>query len=279
MMASEAAERDMQAIKADHKVIQQEIEKLRTLTLPLVAKASKPHSQTCTAPQSDLAGPGRYNVTGELGKSQTLSLYRSSPRLTIPLAGCRGGSQQAFWPSPGTYTPKVDFSHRSQPSFSFGHKDAKRLCYLEEIARRSPGPVYSPAPSSTPGGKIAGSKRETYRQFLRNDFPSPQHYYLMSAGATISGRFGKSAKSDYMKEYIPGIERYLKGKSSEFTANLPSVRPRNCASLKSQGHLSLLDGNWSNPGVGTYSALLPVSAKNQFSFSKAPRTTRIPNVP
>lgn len=256
-----------------------EIEKLRTITIPLVAKASKSDSWTWTEPQLDLAGPGSYNVAGELGKTQPLSLYSSSPRLTIPLAGRRGASQQAVLPSPCTYTPKVGFSHRSEPSFSFGRKDVKRLSYLEEIARRSPGPVYSPAFRPIPRGKISESKRETHRQFIRNDFPSPQHYHLMSAGPTICHRFGKSAKSDYMKEFIPGIERFLKGKGGDFTVNLPTARPRNCASLKSQGHLALLEGNWSNPGAGAYSAVLPVSPRGQFSFSKAARITHIPNVP
>lgn len=273
-MAAESTETDLKEIKEDQARIQREIEELRTMAQPIVGKSNKSNSWTWAEPLSDSAGPGSYNVTGEIGKATALSLYSTSPRLTIPLAR-RAASQQTLTPSPCTYTPKVDFSLRNDPSFSFGHRDAKRLGYLEEIASRSPGPVYSPGLALANGGKISGTKRDTYSHFVRNAYPSPQDYQLVSAGRTICGRFGKSGRNDYMKEYIPGLERLLKGREGEFNSTLPAVQPRSSATLKAQGHSPLQDAGYLNPGVGTYSASLPASDRGKFSFPKAKRNTHI----
>lgn len=274
-MAAEVTETDLKDIKAEHMEIQREIDELREMAKPVVGKRDKTNSWTWAEPLSNTAGPGSYNVSGEIGKATALSLYSTSPRLTIPLAGRRAASQQTLTPSPCAYTPKVDFSLRADPSFSFGHRDSKRLGYLDEIGRRSPGPVYSPGLPLSHGGKISGSKRDTYSHFIRNAYPSSQDYQLLSAGKMVYGSFGKSGKSDYMKEYIPGLERLLKGREGEFNVTLPTLHPRNSAVLKSQGHVPLRDSSYLNPGVGAYSATLPASDRCKFSFPKAKRSTHI----
>jgi len=275
-MAAESTDTDLKEIKEDQARMQREIEELRAMAQPIVGKSNKSSSWTWAEPLSDSAGPGSYNVAGEIGKASALSLYSTSPRLTIPLASRRVASQQTLTtPSPCTYTPKVDFSLRNDPRFSFGHRDAKRLGYLEEIASRSPGPVYSPGLPLAAGGKISGTKRDTYSHFVRNAYPSPQDYQLTSAGRTICGRFGKSGRNDYMKEYIPGLERLLKGREGEFYSTLPTVQPHSSANLKAQGHFPLQDASYLNPGVGTYSAALPPSDRGKFSFPKAKRSTHI----
>ena len=266
---------EVSEIKADHISIQKEIEELKTLAQPLLEHSTKKVSLTRSDTMTDTVGPGSYNVSVEIGKAPVISLHRAPPRHTIPLAGRRIASQQSFAPAPNTYTPKVEFSRQTEPSFSFGHCDAKRLADLEEIATRSPGPIYSPRLSPSPGGKISTSKRDACGYFVRNSYPSPQDYQHLPSPRIKNGQFDRSAKGAYMKEYIPGLERLLRCRDGEFNVNLPLAPVRSCVTLKAQGHSGILDPNWRNPGVGTYSSALPTSERGKFSFPKASRNTRI----
>ena len=270
---ADLSSQDFASISASHGAIKQEISEIRSLAQPLLSNSHKSGS-LWTAEKDNTVGPGSYDVTGDLGLRHTLSVYRGSPHAVFPRAGqSPPGSTSAFTPAPGTYSPSTSLIYRTDPKVSIAGNKFERLPYLEELKRRSPGPIYSVETGKMPGGHISASKRDTFRHFVRNNFPSPQTYTVDVKAKTMSGRFGKSGKSDYMKEYMPGMERLLKGREGEFTANMDSAPVTGNGLLKGSGHVGLVNSYIVSPGVGSYSTETLKSERCKFSFPKAVRRT------
>ena len=105
---------------------------------------------------------------------------------------------------------------------------------------------------------------------MLNDNPSPHHYHAEAPSSKPNGRFNKSRREHRMKDYIPGIERFLKGTQGVFAGSLTQPASRTSSTMKGTGHQELLLlHTLKTPSVGAYSLLEPQSHRGKFTFSRA----------
>ena len=253
----------------------------RILQLAQPRKTSRSNSVTTLAkwswadPVDVGAGPGSYNVTTDIAKTETLSSFRNLPKafisrtrhLSSEIEGKKGA------PPLTQYTPNTTLVQRQFPKLSFGQADVNRLPEFERLRKRSPGPIYKVEAEGVSGGRISTSKRDTFASFVRNVYPSPQHYAYELPRTQRAAQFGTGSKEVGVKQYLPGIERYMRGREGELSTNPPDhlTQLTGGSTLKNSGHAQLYAGSAGNPGAGTYPTAWIQSDKGKFSFGKAAR--------
>jgi len=253
----------------------------RILQLAQPRKTSRSSSVTTLAkwswadPVDVGAGPGSYNVTTDIAKTETLSSFRNLPKafisrtrhLSSEIEGKKGA------PPLTQYTPNTTLVQRQFPKLSFGQADVNRLPEFERLRKRSPGPIYKVEAEGVSGGRISTSKRDTFASFVRNVYPSPQHYAYELPRTQRAAQFGTGSKEVGVKQYLPGIERYMRGREGELSTHPPDhlTQLTGGSTLKNSGHAQLYAGSAGNPGAGTYPAAWIQSDKGKFSFGKAAR--------
>lgn len=255
----------------------------RILRLAQPRKPSRSNSVTTLAkwswsdPLDAGAGPGSYNVTTDLARKETVSSFLNLPKAFISktrhLSSEIDGKKGSISPPSTRYTPNTTLVQRQFPKLSFGQADVNRLPEYDRLRKRSPGPIYKAELRGTQGGRISTTKRDTYAGFVRNAYPSPQHYAYEEPKKQRAAQFGTGARDMGVKMYVPGIERYMQGREGELSTNPPDPMTQltGGSTLKNSGHAQLYTNSAGNPGAGTYPTVWIQSNKGKFSFGKAAR--------
>lgn len=86
----------------------------------------------------DEIGPGQYE-TNDL----VLSTVHRSPQVKLYKSSSKSKTNQNETPSSLSYFPNFEAVHTSNPISIFPKADVRRLKFLDELGKRSPGPKYS----------------------------------------------------------------------------------------------------------------------------------------
>ena len=290
---------ELQEIQDELSRMKEEFQSLKRITRPLlvaepklssrILELSQPRKPSRSSSVTNIAkwswadpvdmgaGPGSYNVTTDLAKTETVSSFRNLPKAFISktrhLSSEIEGKKGSASPPLTRYTPNTTLTTRQFPKLSFGVADVNRLPEFANLRKRSPGPIYKLENEAVHGGRISTSKRDTFASFVRNVYPSPQHYAYEPPRSKHSAQFGTGSKEIGVKQYLPGIERYMQGREGELSTNPPDhlTKLTGGNTLKNSGHAQLYTCSAGNPGAGTYPTVWIQSDRGKFSFGKAAR--------